>query len=341
MKKTLLVAVLGIIGLVVVILLALPYITNLTAVRDRVAATASATLQHPVTIARLGLRAIPSPGLYIEGLGITEHDGTPIVNVKKIIVEVKFLPLLQQQLDIARIIVGQPRISLIRNADASLNLPLPASAPATTPPQAVAEGGARSLDLVLGDVRVEDGDLTVRERQQLSGPPLLHLQKVNVAVKDLSVHGKTKDDFNRSLTGIVRMEVKEGTIGNLHTLSQILSILSVKQLNVNQLLSGKIPDLSRESIPIGSLAGTLQFKNGLMTTNDLKLKSPVLDADIKGTFNVPDKQMKMVVSAAGLDFDVQGPASNPRVSSRAEKAMEKALEKEGGKLLDKGLGLFK
>ena len=331
MKKTLLIGVFGIVGLLVAVLLALPYITNLSAVRDRVTATATATLQHPVTIAHLGLRVIPSPGLQIEDLGITERDGTPIVNVKTIIVEVKFLPLLQQRLDVARIIVGQPRISLLRNADASLNLPLPASAPAT-PPKPAAEGGAQPLDLFLGDVRVEDGELTVRERQKQSEPPLLRLRKVNVALTDLSVHGKTKDDFNRSLTGIVRMEVKDGAIGNMRTLAQILSLLEVKQV-----FSGKTPNLSRESIPIDSLAGTFRFKNGLMTTDDLKLKSPVLDAAVKGTFNVPDKQMKMVVSAAGMDFDVHGTADNPSVSS---KAME-SLKGQAGGLLEKGLGLFK
>lgn len=336
MKKTLLIVVFGSVALFVAVLLALPYVTNLTTVRNRIATNATEALQHPVTIAHLGLRAIPSPGLQIGGLKITERDGSPIIDVKTLVVEVKLGPLLQQRLDVARILVEQPHISLIRNADASLNLPLPESAPPTTPRTATDIGGAPSLDLVLGNLRVKDGELTVRERQLPNEPPLLHLQKVNVEVNDLSIRGKTKDDFNHSLTATVRMEVKDGTIGNLHTLSQILSLLQFKQL-----FSGKAPDLSRQSIQIDSLTGTLGFKNGLMNTNDLKLQSPALNATVKGTFNVPDKQMKMVVTAMGLDFDVHGSADNPSVSSRGVKGLKEGVGGLVEKGLGKGLGLFR
>jgi|GEM_PF-2764909 len=329
MKNLLLIGIIGFVGLVVVVLLALPYITNLTTVRDRTATAASEALQHPVSIARLGLRAIPSPGLQIEGLGIAERDGLPIVNVKTIIVEVKLGPLLQGRLAVARILVGQPRISLIRNADGSLNLPLPASAPPSKP---AAEGGDQPLDLALGDVRIENGEVTIRERQQQSGPPLLHLQKLNVALNDMSVHGKTPDDFKRSLTGSVRVDAGEGSIGKFETLAQILSLLKVTQV-----LGGKIPDLSRVSIPIDRLAGTLRFKNGLMTTDDLQLQSAVLNAAVKGTFNLPDRHMQMVVTAMGIDFDVRGSADNPNVSSRDLKG----LQKKASGLVEKGLELFR
>jgi uncharacterized protein involved in outer membrane biogenesis len=336
MKKTLFVGVLGFVGLVVAILLALPYITNLTTVRDRIAATATDALQHPVTIGRLGLKAIPNPGLQIEELGITERDGSPIVNVKTIIVEVKLGPLLQRRLDVARIIVGQPRITLTRNADGSLNLPLPPPVAAPAPPKAPAkpsaEGGGQPLGLALGDARIENGEVTIRERQNQGGPPLLHLQRLNVALGNLSVHGHTPDEFKRSLTGSARFEVKEGTIGQMETLSKILSLL-----NVNRLLSGKTPGLSREGTAIDSFTGTLQFKNGLMTTDDVKLKSPALEAAVKGTFNLPDSRVKMVVSALGMDFDVVGPADNPTVSSQAVKGLKEGV----GGLVEKGLGLFR
>ena len=332
MKKLLLVGVVGFVALVVTVLLALPYITNLTTVRDKITTTASQALQHPVTINRLSLRAVPNPALQIEDFGIAERDSSPIVKVDTIIFEVKLGPLLQRKIDVARILIGRPRITLTRNADGSLNLPLPPPAPAATPPKPPAEGGVPQLDLALRDVRIENGEVTIRERQQQSGPPLLYLQKLNVALNDMAVHGKTPDDFKRSLTGTARLEVKEGSIGKFDTLAKILSLL-----NVTQLLSGKPPDLSREGIAIDSLAGTLRFKNGLMTTDDLKLQSAVLNAAVKGTYNLPDRHMKMVVSAAGMDFDVQGSTDNPNVSSRAMKG----LQEGASGLVEKGLGLFR
>lgn len=332
MKKLLLIGIVGFVGLVVAVLLALPSITNLTTVRDRVTATVSEALQHPVTINRLSLRAIPNPALQIEDFSIAERDGSSIVKVETIIFEVKLEPLLQRKVDVARILVGRPRLTLTRNADGSLNLPLPPPVPAAAPPKPTAEGGGLPLDLVLGDVRIENGEVTIRERQQQSGPPLLHLQKLNVALTDISARGKTPDDFKRSLTGSLHVDAKGGSIGKFDTLAKILSLL-----NVTQLLSGKTPDLSREGIMIDSLAGTLRFKNGLMTTDNLKLQSAVLNAAVKGTFNLPDKHMKMVVSAAGMDFDVQGSADNPNVSSRAMKGFQEGT----GGLLEKGLGLFR
>jgi len=314
----LLIGLVGLVALLVVALLALPSLTNLTTVRDRMAATASEALQHPVTITRLSLRAIPSPALQIEGLGITERNGAPVVMVDTLWVEVKLVPLLQQEVVMDRIIIVRPRLTLARNPDGSLNLPLPALAPpSTTAP----EGSSQPLHLFLDDVRIEDGTLTIRERQSPDAPPLLHLQKITVTATDLSAHGNTPDDFTRSLTGTARLEVTDGSLGTLTTLAQILSLLN----------------LPHKDILIDRLAGTLQFKNGLMTTSDLTLNSSLLNADITGTFNLPNKQMKMVVTAMGLTFDIQGSAANPSVSSRALKGLQEEL----GGLLEKGLDLLR
>lgn len=323
MKKPLLIGLVGVVGLLVIVLLALPYITNLTTVRNTITATASATLQHPVSIGRVGLTAIPRPGLQIEGLAITERDGIPIVQVKTVLVEVEPWPLLEGRVVVARILVVRPRLSLLRNADASVNLPLPVSAP---PSQTAGEGASRPLDLFLDDVRMEDGELTIRERHQQHEPPLLRLQNVTVTVQDLSVRGKTKNDFNRSVTGTVRMEVVDGVIGKMDWLTQILFLLN----------------LSRKDILIDSLAGTFRFKNGRMTTDDLTLTSPVLDATATGAFNVPDKQMNMVVTTMGLAFDVEGNAAHPTVSLHALKGVQKEdVQKELGGLLEEGLELFR
>ena len=74
-----------------------------------------------------------------------------------------------------------------------------------------------------------------------------------------------------------------------------------------------------------------------MTTDDLMLHGPALDVAVRGTFSLPDKQVRMVASALGMDFDVQGPADELAVSSRAGKGLSKGV----GSLLEKGLGLFR
>jgi len=445
MKKLLLLSIIvlaGLLALVVVVLLALPFITNLETVRNQAATAASTALQRPVTLARLSLRAIPSPGLQIGGLSIAERDGSPITVVDQIIIEVKLAPLLKRELVVDRIIVKQPKITLTRRADGSLNLPLPATTPAVPAPSGTpAAGGPPAVTVALEEARIEDGEVTIRDQTQPGSLPLVRAQGLgvilnqvslapapppflqrltvggtvklregsyqalkvedfgtNVAIKDsvvrldgisvkllggkgggravanlsgkapeyetnltldtlqmdklyealgmlpglitgtastqeaITTRGHTPDDFKRTLTGSVRFEIKDGSIRKMDAIGKILSVLNVKRL-----ISGKLPDVTREGVPFDSIAGTLRFKNGLMTTDDLKLEGAVLDAEVKGTFNLSDKQMKMVVTALGTDFDVEGPADNPAVSSRAMKGFKEGI----GGLLDKGLGLFR
>ena len=456
MKKLLLISIACLVGLfvlVVAVLLALPFITNLETVRNQVTTATSAVLQRQVTLTRLSLRAIPRPGLQIGGLRIAERDGSPIGVVDQIIVEVKLAPLLRRELVVDRVIVKQPMITLSRNADGALNLPLPA-APRAAP---VASGAATSeglppITVALEEARIEDGEVTIHDHALPKGPPLvrtrgldvvlnqvslapgltavggddpLFLQRLtvagtvklregnyqtssqafkvedlntNIAIKEsvvrldgisvkllggkgsgtavanlsgktpayetnikldalqmdklyeamgmlpgiitgtastqeaITTRGHTPDDFQRTLTGSVRFEIKNGSIRKMDALGKILSVLNMKRL-----LSGRLPDVTREGVPFDSITGTLRFKNGLMTTENLKLQGTVLDADVRGTFNLPDKQVKMVVTALGTDFDVQGPADNPAVSSRAVKGITEGV----GGVLEKSLGLFR
>lgn len=148
----------------------------------------------------------------------------------------------------------------------------------------------------------------------------------------LVTRGTTPDDFLRGLTGVARFEIKDGTIRKMETLGKILSVLNLKRL-----FSGTLPDMSREGMPFDTISGNLRFKNGVMTTDDLKLDGPVVDVAVKGSVSLPDREIAMVATAMGMDFDVQGPAEDPTVSSRAMKGITEGI----GSLLEKGLGLFR
>lgn len=148
----------------------------------------------------------------------------------------------------------------------------------------------------------------------------------------LTTRGRTTEEFKRTLTGSIRFEIKDGAVRKMDALGKILSIL-----NVRRLLSGHLPDITREGVPFDLLSGTLRFKNGLMTTDDITLHGKALDVAVRGTFSLPDNQVRMVASALGMDFDVQGPPDDLAVSSRASKGLSEGV----GSLLEKGLGLFR
>jgi len=437
----------GFIGLVLLtatlalVLWNLPVITNLEAARNQVATVASAMLQRRVTLERLSLRAIPSPGLQVENLTIAERNGAPLVAVGQLIVEVKVVPLLERKVTVDSVILKEPAITLIRNADGSLDLPFPSIAPVA--PTLRTFPGLESLPpitLALQEARVKNGEVTIRDRTRTRAPPFIRLQGLDielddvslaprpqnarkpttslasfmarlngdgslalregtyrtaaqvytvrdlrgdlsvkkgvVRVDDLSVKllggtatgsfianlkrepprhttdlkfeglqmaqmrhlytvlglppglisgtasmqqtiatlGTTPDELVRGLTGTARIEIKNGTIQKMETLGKILMVLNLKRL-----FTGRLPDMSREGMPFDRISGTLRFKNGRMTTNDLSLKGPAVDVVFKGTVSLQDGQVAMVATALGMDFDVRGPADDPTVSYRSMK----------------------
>jgi uncharacterized protein involved in outer membrane biogenesis len=444
MKKLLLAGLTGL-GLVIVLLLfALPYLTNLDTIRGQVAAIASETLHRPVTLQRLSLRAIPRPGLQIERLRIADRDGLPFATVDTILLEVKPLPLLWREVIVDRVLIQQPVMTLTRHADGSLNLTLPPAGPyAPTLPQTLPP-----VTVALREARIEDGEVTIQEQVNPGGPPWVRVQGLLVVMDEVSIapdvphpgraptpffhlltgrgilavrearyravtaeslssnlvlksgvarldgisvkvlggkgngrvvanlngkvpeyetalrldglqldrlydatghppgllsgtastqealtaRGRTTDEFKRTLTGSIRFEVKDGAVRKMDALGKILSILNVKRL-----LSGRLPDIAREGLPFDLLSGTLRFKNGLMTTDDLTLDGPAMDVAVQGTFSLPDNQVRMRASALGMDFDVQGPSDDLTVSPRAGKGVSEGV----GSLLEKGLGLFR
>ncbi len=452
MRKLVLLAAASLLGIIVFLvsfLFALPYVTNLDGARMQIAAVASDLLHRPVTIGRLGIRAIPQPGLRIDDLVITERNGMPILDVDRIIIEVKVAPLLERHLQIERIVIDSPELNLTRNPDGSLNLPVPPAASGPSLPDALTRHGLPDMTLDLDEVRIEDASVTIRNK---SGPrtPVVRAQGVDISFDevvlkplppkaaghaadsiltrmtadgdmkireavykqtikierlkgDIAINagiirmddvsfamfggkgggefavninktpprfesnlkmdalqmdqvaaglgiapapvlgtaslegvlvsrGLTPDEFMRGLAGIARFEIKDGVVRRMNALGKILTVLNFKRL-----FGGTLPDLAREGVPFDHLAGNMRFKNGVGTTDNLKLDSPVVDIDMKGSVSLPDRQVAMVASALGVDFEVHGPADNPDVSSRAMKGFKEGI----GTLVDTGLGLFR
>ncbi len=402
MKNLLLIGFIGLVLLTATLALVLwnlPFITNLEAARNQVATVASAMLQRRVTLERLSLRAIPSPGLQVEDLTIAERNGAPLVAVGQLIVEVKVLPLLERKVTVDSVTLKEPAMTLIRNADGSLDLPFPSIAPVA--PALRTFPGLESLPpitLALEEASVKNGEVTIRDRTRPRAPPFLRLQGLDIKLDDVSLAprpqkarkpttslasfmarlngdgslalregtyanlkrepprhttdlkfeglqmaqmrhlytalglppglisgtasmqqtistlGTTPDELIRGLTGTARLEIKNGTIRKMETLGKILMVLNLKRL-----FTGRLPDMSREGVPFDRISGTLRFKNGRMTTNNLSLKGPAVDVAFKGTVSLQDGQVAMVATALGMDFDVRGPADDPTVSYRSMK----------------------
>jgi hypothetical protein len=99
-------------------------------------------------------------------------------------------------------------------------------------------------------------------------------------------------EVQRSLNGKGVMSLKDGRILTSPVLSKILGIL-----NVHNILLGKI-NILESGFPVDRLTGTFVVENGLLSTKDYVLKSPVMTLAAAGTFDIPTDEFDAIVTVS-------------------------------------------
>jgi hypothetical protein len=139
----------------------------------------------------------------------------------------------------------------------------------------------------------------------------------------------------RFLNGNGNIRLRNGRILTSQVLSKILSLL-----NVHNVLMGKI-NILKSGFPVDQLTGTFSVEDGVLSTKDFALKSPVLPMAATGTYDLPTDQFDAIVAVSpfgayssflrsiplfgtliegerqGLTtalFEVKGPRTDPRVT---------------------------
>ncbi|MDH5428768.1 MAG: AsmA-like C-terminal region-containing protein, partial [Nitrospirota bacterium] len=87
-------------------------------------------------------------------------------------------------------------------------------------------------------------------------------------------------------------QIQKGLIQTGPVLSKILGIL-----NVPSLLMGKV-NLLEEGLPFDELTGTFSIDNGLLTTKDFALKSPVIKLTAAGTYDLPTENLESMIAVS-------------------------------------------
>ncbi len=145
------------------------------------------------------------------------------------------------------------------------------------------------------------------------------------------------EHMQRSLTGKGHVQLKKGLIPTGPVLSKILRIL-----NVPSLLMGKV-NLLEEGLPYDDLTGDFSIQQGLLTTDNLALKSPVIKLTAAGTYNLSTENLESMIAVSPFGaysnllkdiplfgslmkgerkglltalFEVKGPRTKPEVTYR-------------------------
>ena len=162
--KWILVGVAAIVVLVIVALLAVPYLVDLPRVQALIATNASQALGRPVKFESMRISALPLPAVALHGLEIAEDPQfgkSPFVRLESGTVRLKLWPLLRGRVELGDITLKKPVISVVQAPDGRLNLAsLGGPAEPSTPraPRSGSGAGGTGAGAVLASrIKIEDG----------------------------------------------------------------------------------------------------------------------------------------------------------------------------------------
>jgi AsmA protein len=161
----------GVAAVLLLILVGLNFLLSADAVRDRVAARVKEQTGRDLKVnGSSSLLFLPNPHVVLTDVEITdpENRAGADLHVARLALDVSFMQLLSRKVDADRVVMEQPvltvRLKDAAGAEQQGSLEAPAHA-ATKPRFALAQaaggGGALRRDIVLNDVRIEDGTVRI------------------------------------------------------------------------------------------------------------------------------------------------------------------------------------
>lgn len=236
--------------LTVVASLAVPFLVDTARVKNLIATSASHALGRPVRFREIALRLFPLPSAELRGVEVAEDPKfgtTPFLQLEKGTVRLRLLPLLAGRLEFSTIVLTQPAITLIRDAQGRWNVATLRASTDSRPPASSRTGGsgssgggstgagaagavftsrlkiekgavtyARREGTALSRYRLEDLDLTVRgEGATLAVEGTAHLRpgdlRIRLAGVSLALPGPRAALFDAVVGGTINVEGKDVT----------------------------------------------------------------------------------------------------------------------------------
>ena len=107
-------------------------------------------------------------------------------------------------------------------------------------------------------------------------------------------HGRHPGGVLPTLNGKVELLIKQGRIQKGTVVPKIVMLL-----NLPMLLQGKI-DLTRDGMPFDKITGTFSVTNGVVSSKNFVMDSPVMKMSAAGTYDLPKDQLEVVYAVSPL-----------------------------------------
>jgi AsmA protein len=176
-----------VVAILVVILIAIPFLINVNSFRPKLEATASEALGRQVKVGNLSLSLLTGT-VTADNIAIAEDPAfgtTPFVTAKSLKVGVEIMPLItSKELRVTDITLDQPEITLLKTSDGKWNfssLGGSATQKASAPSNS---GSSAPANLSVGKLSVTDGKLIVGKPNSKAKPHLY--EQVNITVTNFS-----------------------------------------------------------------------------------------------------------------------------------------------------------
>jgi len=289
-------------AVLVVILIALPFLINVNSFRPKIESEVSAALGRQVTLGDLSL-SILSGSVHAENIAIADDPAfskSPFVTAKSLKVGVELMPLVfSKQLNVTEIKLDGPTITLLKASNGKWNFSTIGGATAQKTPEPAKAGEAAPPNFSVAKLNVNRGKLLVGKANSSTKPVVY--DNVNISVKNFSFTSQFPFQLTAQLPGSGDLNIS-GTAGPINVDDTTKTPLATA-VKVNNLKIGALQMLDPRSgfAGLANFDGTLTSDGtrakavGLLTAKQLKL-SP------KGT---PAPKTVSVKHTVDLDLDKQ------------------------------------
>jgi AsmA protein len=303
------------VGLVIVVVIALPFLVNVNSFRPEIESNLSSALGRPVKVGNLGLSLL-SGSVEADQLSIADDpkfSSTPFVQAKSLQVGVELLPLIfSKQLNVTQVRIDRPQISLLRGRDGVWNFSSLGNQPAKPAQSAGKKTSGAPANVSVAKLDIVDGTVTMGSMTGKRKP--IVYDKVNVTMRDFSSTSKFPVSASVSLPGGGSLKI-DGDAGPVNAADVSLTPVQAK-LTFDKL------DLSQSALadPELGIAGSADFEGTLTSDGHI--------AKASGTLKATSLKLVPKGSAAGVPVQLAF-------------TVEHDLKQESGKLLQGDVGIGK
>jgi AsmA protein len=286
MKRALRIAAI-VIAVILVVLIALPFVLNVNSFRPRLESELTTALGRQVKVGNLGL-SILSGSVSAEDVSIADDpafSNNPFVRAKSLKVGVEIMPLVfSKTLHVTDLTLASPEIALWRSASGKWNF---SSLGSRSSSKAASSSGEANRNFSVNKLNVKDGRVVVG---RVGSPTKPHTyEDVNITVRDFSFASQFPFTLSVTLPGNGKLKL-EGQAGPINPADSSLTPVQA-QVKVEHL------DLAASGFvdPSSGIAGVADFDGNLASDGKLLRTSGTLKAD----------KLKLAEKGAPADRPVQ------------------------------------